>query len=303
MVIEQGTVIYGIRSEKYPSVPCYGVVITARCDIAQNKVPKYYFLVAVDASDWFRTQYGYNLVYKQKINNLKQQIKDIANEFDLNGEVLISLSSDELDTIFSDVHIQIENEKKKLKKLDSLKEKIALYHFYLSKGDSDEFRGNVIKSDSQPAVEFLKDIDQGKQMHLYFLPQHAYLKNKTMSKGIIIDLLEIRELSIDDARRIMTPGIDFQLLNKRTSPQDVIEIITGGNAHDVERMLSENIETIRLSKDYWLKNDSDYVAIEGNTMSPWCEHLMQRFSNAFIRIGLDNPTQKDYEDIIAACSN
>lgn len=57
--INQGTVIYGIKCEKYPSSACYGVIISARCDIAQSKVAKYYYLIAVDATKWLQSDYGW----------------------------------------------------------------------------------------------------------------------------------------------------------------------------------------------------------------------------------------------------
>lgn len=38
--LDQGTIIYGIRSDKYPAFPCYGIIITARCDIAQDTFVK-----------------------------------------------------------------------------------------------------------------------------------------------------------------------------------------------------------------------------------------------------------------------
>ena len=34
---------------------------------------------------------------------------------------------------------------------------------------------------------------------------------------------------------------------------------------------------------------------ESQIQSPWREHLMQRFSHAFVRIGLDGAEKKDYE--------
>ena len=46
--INQGTVLYGMRSEKYPEKMCYAVIISARCDIANNKITKLYYLIAVN---------------------------------------------------------------------------------------------------------------------------------------------------------------------------------------------------------------------------------------------------------------
>lgn len=38
--LDQGSVLYGLRSDRYPGIPCYGIVITASCDIANSKVSK-----------------------------------------------------------------------------------------------------------------------------------------------------------------------------------------------------------------------------------------------------------------------
>ena len=100
---------------------------------------------------------------------------------------------------------------------------------------------------------------------------------------------------------IKTPGIDYQVLPKLPLPEDMIEVINTGIRQKIDRIFSDIHENKRLSTKYWLNDDSDYVDIEGVIQSPWCEHLMQRFSNAFVRIGIDNPTQQDYSDVIARC--
>lgn len=299
--IDQGTVIYGIRSTKYPTIPCYGVIITARCDIAQRKVPKYYFLVAVDASDWFCTEHGYELVYSGTIKNLKNDINCKANELDLNGEVLISLDSHDLEAILSAKREECAGNRKNLQKVENLSSKIAEYNIYSGKKMTDSKRSEAIYKHPQTAVKELEKIYKGEQSHYYFLPQHAYLKNSVFSTGLIVDLLEIGELSLKDAEKMKSPGIDYQILPKRPTPEEMIEIINMGNQQQIEGMFSDIQETIRLTSTYWLKDDSDFVGFEGTIQSPWCEHLMQRFSNAFIRIGIIDPTPEDYKTVIARC--
>ena len=122
--IDQGTIIYGLRSSKYPTVPCYGVIITARCDIAQKKVPKYYFLVAVDASQWFCTEHGYGIVYQPLVKSFRSNIGTMAGEVDLNGDVLVSLSSSDLETVMEDKRSEYSGNRTFLKKLDNLAEKL-----------------------------------------------------------------------------------------------------------------------------------------------------------------------------------
>lgn len=299
--IDQGTVIYGIRSSKYPTVPCYGVIITARCDIAQKKVPKYYFLIAVDASDWFRTEHGYGLVYRTTIHDLRSSINSMANEIDLNGDVLISLNSSDLKTVLLNKHLECSGDKKNLSKIDRLSNKILEYRIFNDVTMTDEQRGQAIKKKPKQAEDELSKIDKGDKNHYYYLPQHAYLKNSVYNKGLIVDLLEIGKLSLQDAEMIRTPGIDYQILPQLPTPEDMIEVINTGVRQEIDRMFNSINENRRLSAKYWLNNDSDFVVVEGVIQSPWCEHLMQRFSNAFIRIGIDNPTKKDYSEVIARC--
>lgn len=70
--LDQGTIIYGIRSDKYPNLRCYGVIITASCDIAQQKVSKLYYLLAIDAKEWFCSKFAYPQVYCSKIEGLQK---------------------------------------------------------------------------------------------------------------------------------------------------------------------------------------------------------------------------------------
>lgn len=48
----QGSVIYGIRSQYSLDTKCYGIVITARCEIAQDKAKVIHILSALSLSDW-----------------------------------------------------------------------------------------------------------------------------------------------------------------------------------------------------------------------------------------------------------
>ena len=298
--IDQGTIIYGIRSDKYPTVPCYGIIITARCDIAQKKVPKYYFLVAVDASEWFCTNHGYSMVYKKKIHDMKNVIDSLATELDLNGDVLISLTQENIDVVLANKRSEYSNNGA-IKKIDSLSKKIAEYYIFVDTTENTEKRRQAIHKNPKPAIEFLKEIDQGKHLHYYYLPQKAYLGNNIFDKGLIVDLLEISQISISDVEKIKSPGIDFKVLPKIPSREDIIDATKTEQQMLLAQLYSDIQEHYRLTSLYWLTNDSDFVVIEETIKSPWCEHLMQRFSNAFIRIGIDNPSPDDFEEIIKRC--
>jgi len=48
---------------------------------------------------------------------------------------------------------------------------------------------------------------------------------------------------------------------------------------------------------FFLKDPPGYALAEFDISHPWIEYLMQRFSNAFIRIGVDGP-QKEHIQIM-----
>lgn len=121
---DQGTIIYGVRSEKYPEGPCYGVIITAMCDIAQRKVPKYYYLTALDASAWFCSAFGFAQTYASKRKQLREKIYASARELELDGDTLIKQSPSALAMIVSAKKEEICGCKSSAKKVAALEKQI-----------------------------------------------------------------------------------------------------------------------------------------------------------------------------------
>lgn len=176
--LDQGTVIYGIKSDKYPAFPCYGIIITARCDIAQNKVPKYHYLVAVDASSWFSSKHGYQLVYSKTIADKMKTVCDKATALELDGQTLLSTSTEQLEIILQDKKQQLSGDRKAIKKVDELYACIQQYTQVAQIESDDVHRKKAIKSNTKSAIAYIKDIDSGKLHHYYFLPQTAYVPYK-----------------------------------------------------------------------------------------------------------------------------
>ena len=165
----------------------------------------------------------------------------------------------------------------------------------------DDARAEAIKHRDKDALSCLKKISQGDYHHYYFLPQDAYLSNGIKDNGIIVDLLEIDSLPIADAKRLTEPyekNIILENVPKLPDTEKLAELSKDGNPFAIEKTMQQITEHFRMINSYWLEDESSFVDIEGTTDSPWCEHLMQRFSNAFIRIGLDNPTDEHFKRII-----
>ena len=73
--ITQGTVISGVRSEKYNGINCCAIIINARCDLAQGKTNKIYYLVAMSLEEWLFSSIGISTIYIGKINDLGKKIQ------------------------------------------------------------------------------------------------------------------------------------------------------------------------------------------------------------------------------------
>ena len=93
-----------------------------------------------------------------------------------------------------------------------------------------------------------------------------------------MDLQEIGILSLDEAKLIDSPSIDYQAL--LSNPR-------------IKRKSKE------FSERFWLETEEDYVYKEGQLQSPWCELLLQRFAMDFIRVGVDGASKPDFENLAA----
>ena len=263
--IEQGTIIYGIRSKKYAECPSYAVIISARCDIANSKIGKLYYLTAVDAVSWFVTNHGFHVAYNEKIKRAREGLTQTLQKYRLNAELLLNMPLEDGRMIIDSID-------------DKEKQRKAVWVCYentyrlVNENIDIDYRKQIVKNDNKPIINFLSGITQGNIYHYFYIPKHAYFANKVMHEGLIVDLQEIGILEFDDAERIGTPGIDYKILEE----------------------IEDEAEKKRLLNTYWLNDEKCFVAIEATIYSPWCELLMQRFSNDFIRIGVDGAGKNDF---------
>ena len=262
-LLDQGTIIYGLRCDKYPEVRCSGIIITASCDIAQSKVSKLYYLPGMKAEDWFCSEHGFRQVYKGTIDVLRKEFSDISRKYSFEAAWLQRFSREEALRVLADGSLS-----------ESVINRIMKSYDNLVKYDYPEMtkaaRTAAIRAKRKPIVEYLKKIGKGEIVHYYYLPEAAFTGNNVRNDGLIIDLQEIGSIPLNEAKQIINPGIDFLTLPEFRSVRD------------------------RLKALYWLENETDFVTVAGAIASPWREHLMQRFSNSFILIGLDGATDDDY---------
>ena len=94
----QGTIIENLRSKKYPNLRCKGVVISARCDLEQKKIPLFHCLIALPIEDWI-----FEVLFKDIIGEKKKEvfgkIKQYAQKKDMDYETLMELGIDKSEQI------------------------------------------------------------------------------------------------------------------------------------------------------------------------------------------------------------
>lgn len=101
--LTQGTIITGVRSDKYSNIRCNGVVISARCDLANCKISKIYYLIAVPSDDWLLSDEGFNIVLSQRQNDLEDELQTKLGGSGLDWSTLKSFSVEEFSTVPYDI--------------------------------------------------------------------------------------------------------------------------------------------------------------------------------------------------------
>ena len=111
--LTQGTIITGIRSDKYPNIRCNGVVISARCDLANCKISKIYYLVAVPSDDWLLSDEGFNIVLSQRQNELEDKLQAKLGGSGLDWSTLKSFSVEDFSTVIHDQEVGLKKDTEK----------------------------------------------------------------------------------------------------------------------------------------------------------------------------------------------
>lgn len=270
--LTQGTIITGVRSDKYSNIRCNGVVISARCDLANCKISKIYYLIAVPSDDWLLSDEGFNIVLSQRQNDLEDKLQTKLGGSGLDWSTLKSFSVEEFSTVIHDQEVGLK------KDTDKVLEVFRTFKNYTSKDLELGDKKAILQNESKSVASSLLKIANGQMMHYIYVPENAYIKDGSINRGLIIDLQELEYISIRDAERLVNCEIDIQ-----------------------SKDLSE-VDKQRYNNCFFLMDWPGYAMAEYDIASPWTEYIMQRFSNAFIRIGVDGPQKEDVQSMVSRVS-
>lgn len=272
----QGTIVYGLRSQYYEDICCYGVIITARCDIAQEKVKALHVLSAISLRDWVCIELFNRAFYAYLENDILGPIKQWSKENGLDFDTLFAFGPKKtLVNINADTSL-------KAKVRDKLEKSVSQWEHWkqLSYGCSIDEKINLLNGDlSSKKKALLSELLSGRFPNdFYFLPGSACAPKREYFDGLVVNLRDIIQISLQEIDEIQKCGLDYASLSKTESGQERIQ---------------------NLNQKFFLNCDNDFVDIIGNIDSPWIEHLVQNFSNTFARIGVNTlPKSKlaDFSD-------
>lgn len=261
LYIDQGSIVYPIRSELYPEIRCYGVVISASCDIANKKIPYLYYLTALNPRDYLSSYRCLEKAYKSDMKNLVDAASKIQDISGLNIDILLEWEEEDalkaIDSV-SDERIskELKNNYLKIRRYKSLE------------NNKDTFK-EIVGINSKPIKTYIKEIKNDRIEQLYMLPETSMDTGRSSESGFryIVELQDVNKLQFRY----------LELLNEN-----------GFNRPAYERLNKKEKEYLKglffINNDYI---EEDELRVIDKVVSPWREHLLQRFSNGFARIGVD----------------
>ncbi|WP_318486188.1 hypothetical protein [Photobacterium leiognathi] len=254
--ISQGSVFNAAYCEGYESEEVLGLVITARCDIAnENKVKTYSYIPAIPFKSWKEVEL---------IDVLRKKVLKGINKKVENGLKQAKLTLIHLDIYGKEKVIKTIKEKKLLKKdkdIESLEKNLSSYFLIKDGGDFNE----LIKVFECEIKSIIKDISEGKDAS-YFL-----IDNIEGYGSVVVNLRDVYKLDRETAKKVLG-GIE---INETLDD-------------NIYRAINKNII-------------GTCVCLIGALDSPYIELLMQRFTNNFSRIGVENPNANLSDSIIMEC--
>lgn len=250
----QGTVFSCGYAEIYQASSVYGLVITARCDAAQEKAPMFSYIPVVSLQDWILSD-GASVITERIGADCLNTIKNYLKAENLSDSLLATKNLDEIyDTHFK----HMEAEKGREKKCAKMKTTIEAF----------KTNNNIIEAST---------VEQ-RRRHLIEYPAITECVIKELSKNKLSGFYLLRDMPmLDDSKG------DFVALLREIHhiPSTLAREIVAGLTKD---SWAQRDQSAASCPRFWGRDD--LAAPVAKLRSPWIEHLMQNFSLLFSRIGV-----------------
>ena len=265
-MLTQGLVLYGIRSVYYNS-PCYGIVITARCDLAQSKVDTVHYLTAVSLNDWILTD-CLKMVTNEIVKESQRALTKWMEEKSLNPKLIKTLGPQNLRVILEEYESDRNRKRQILRFIEKWElcvnifcKKIKLSKVIKLLNEDESFR---TKKDNKINL-ILKNQLTG----YYFIPGPEININDHL--GLVINMRDINQLDVETINKLLNGEIDCRILS--------------------------NFDRAALSNYFYLESKDDYAYWVTVIPSPRIEHILQYFTQMFSRIGLEDLSDEFLEKV------
>jgi hypothetical protein len=253
--LTQGSIFSCAYAENYPKTMVYGIVITARCDVANQKTPTYHYIPAVSLDAWLMND-GAELIIERAEHEQMNAIENLFLQNNISHSLLKTKSIEEIITITIEKKLAAGELKPKTANglTNALQELQSIRGLRESASPIEELKRS--KRAMQKATDLLNELRRHQLAGFHYLPKLPDLSE--IGKGNYVALLrEIYHIPKHVAIKI-PDGLDQTgLAALRPS----------------ERCLRFN-------------ESSDYCIVTTKIESPWIEHILQRWSSIFTRIGV-----------------
>lgn len=255
-VLTQGTIFSCAIAEDYEGCAVHGMVITARCDITNDKAEVFNFVPVVTFDDWLHRD-GVRVLAQRVSKEAMGSLKICLKQLEFASSILGTMApSDVLKTMFD-----AEDATAKVKAQRGVFEKNCLRYQQAQACLTPSYDPNaasvLLASEEAAAGRIIKELCQNAVAEAYFLPGVAPDED---CPGYVVLLREIRHIP-----RALAAGIARGLDAASYAALCESDARNGGR--------------ISILGD-------DFSWPTGVVQSPFIEHLMQRLSLLFSRIGV-----------------
>lgn len=263
-LLTQGTIFNCATAFRYPKKEVFGLTITARCDVAQEKYRLLNYVPIVRLDDWLQVD-GLEILLDQERKQQLGSIKSALIEADLSPNLMLSVPLSEI----LSVHFGTESRDRKVTKIRERLEKIAseLEAVETSRANPSACLIWITENRLKSIRQLVKDLFDHKVMGYYFLER---LYPNSEAEGFVCLLRE-----------------------GSTLPKEIAEELANGLL--AERWSELAHQGLQGRFEFL---DLDLAGPVTQLGSPTIEHVMQSYANLFGRIGIADPRAEDWDLVI-----
>lgn len=253
-VLRQGVLFSGAAADGYDGCAVAGLIITAHCDLAHDKVPVVNFVPVVHAGDWLLRDYAALLSRRLRADS-KASITDILKQANL-SEALLETES--IETVLAVIQEQGGLPAKVKERAKSLCEAVTLCDSVLQTDVIDEVTaGKLTAVNPKTHRRALSELMDESLGGYYFLPN---VEPDVEHIGFVALFRQVYHL-----------------------PRRIAALIAGGATGEELATIMKDQPNLaaRVATEH-----STFAMPVGQVTSPFLEHLMQQFGLLYTRIGV-----------------